>query len=74
MLRLDLCCVNPDADGPRHAEYDREDIDGDDDDPAASAVGAVYGITGVEPANQEHDKADPKSTVYRTVPSAPFVG
>lgn len=73
-LRLDLCCINFDADSPRDAVYHGEDIDGDDDDPAASAEGAMYGVTGVEPADQEHCDTDPDSAVYGTVPAAPFVG
>lgn len=73
-LRLDLCCIDSDAYGPRGGEYDGEDVYGDDDDPTASAEGSVYGVTRVEPAHQEHCDADTDSTVYGAVPAAPFVG
>ena len=72
-LRLDFCSVDLDSDGPGDAVYHGEDIDGDDDGPAASTEGAVYGVTCVEPADQEHCGADPNSAVYDTVPAAPFV-
>ena len=74
LLRLDLCCVYPNADGPGGGEYYGEHIYRDDDNPAASSEGPMYGVTCVEPANQEHCNADPDSAVYGTVPSAPFVG
>lgn len=73
-LRLDLCYIDFDANGPRGAVYHGEDVDGDNDDPAASAEGVVYGVTRVEATHEEHCDADPDSTIYGTVPAAPFVG
>lgn len=73
-LRLDLRGVDFDADGPGDAVDDGEDVDGDDDNPAAGAEGAVHGVACVKAADQEHGGGHRDAAVDGAGAAAPFVG
>ena len=73
-LRLAFCHVDLDTNRPRHGEYGDEDIDGDDDDPAACSGGVVHRVPRVEAADKKHGKAEPEAAANGAVSTAPFVG
>lgn len=68
-LRLTLRHVDFDADRARDTEYRDEDVDRDDDDPAAGS-----GVPRVKPTDQKHGGAEPEATVNGTASAVPFVG
>lgn len=73
-LRLALRHVDLDADGPGEGEYRDEDVDGNDDDPAACSRAVVDRVARVEAADQEHGDANAESAVNGAGSTAPFVG
>ena len=73
-LRLTLRHVDFGADRPRDTEYRDEDVDRDDDDPAAGSGVVVDRVPRAKPTDQKHGGAEPEATVNGTASAAPFVG
>ena len=73
-LGLALRHVDSDTDRPGEGEYRDEDVDRDDHHPTPCSRVIVDDVPRIEPADQKHDAAEPKSTVNSTISTAPFVG
>lgn len=58
---------------PGDAVDDDVYVDGHNDDPATSTGAIMNGITGVEAANQEHEKGHRKPAEYQAGAAAPAI-
>lgn len=74
LSRQALNHVRPDANGPGGAEHDGEEVDADDDDPAAGAAVSVHRARGVQGAHEQHDGKDEAAADERRRLAAPAVG
>lgn len=70
---LDFTGEHLEPDGPGHAVGQGEDVDGDDDDPAASAISGVHAVGGIEAANEPHGGAYDEAAVDGRGTAAPYV-
>jgi len=73
-LRLAFGDPYLDAHGPCGAKHHREEVDGDDDDPASGTGVFVHGVGGVQDSHEEHDHAEGDAAVDGALTTAPFVG
>lgn len=73
-LGLDFGGVDSDADGPGGAKDDCEEVDADNDHPAARPGVPVHGVARIQRAHEEHGGGEADAAVDGALTAAPLVG